>query len=170
MFGSLQRDADSGKLAELPGPHARAVHYVLGLDVALWGPDAGDGGCGQGASAGQEPGHRDAFDDPYAELAGTLGQRHRDVDRVHPAVCRDVEAGEHVVSPRQRPEFGDFSGGDLVHLDAAVPVECGHAPVLLQPACFDRQLDQAHLAHPGGQTSLSLEPEVQVAGVLTQLG
>ena len=35
VLGRLQRDADAGELAELTGPHARAVDYVLGLDVAV---------------------------------------------------------------------------------------------------------------------------------------
>ena len=41
VLGRLQRDADAGQLAELARPHARAVDHVLGLDVAVRGPDAG---------------------------------------------------------------------------------------------------------------------------------
>ena len=57
-----------------------------------------------------------------------------------------------------------------MHLDAAVPVERRHPPVLLQAPRLDRQLDQAALLQAGGQAGLGFQPLVQVAGVLAQLG
>src|SRR5215831_7433474 len=39
VLGGLERDGDSGKLPELTGPHAGAIHHVLGLDIALRRPD-----------------------------------------------------------------------------------------------------------------------------------
>ncbi len=70
-----------------------AVDDVLGLDVAVRRADAGD----RAARGVRNPVTGDALDDPRALQPGALGQRHRDVDRVGPAVVGDVEAGQDVV-------------------------------------------------------------------------
>ena len=51
----------------------------------------------------------DALHDRRALLPGALGQRHRHVDGVHPAVLLDVEAGEDVVGAGQREQLGDLA-------------------------------------------------------------
>jgi hypothetical protein len=122
----LERNADASKLAELARPHARAVDDVLGFNVAERRAHAG-----HRAVLAQESGHRNALDDPGTLQPGTLRERHGDVDRVHPAVCRNVEAGQHVVGPGKRPQLGYLARRDLVYLDTAVPVERRDAPVLL---------------------------------------
>ena len=165
VLGGLQRDVHPGQLAKLPGPHPGAVDDVLGLDVAARRAHAG-----HRAAAGQEPGYRRALDDPRAAHPGAPGQRHRHVDRVHPAVGRDIEAGQHVIGPRQREQLGDLARRDLVHLHAAQPVERRDPPVLLQPPRLDGQLDEPDLLQAGREPGLGLQPGVQVPGVHPQLG
>ena len=165
VLGGLQRDGDPGQLAEFPCPHPGAVDDVLGLDVAARGADTG-----HGTAVLHKTGDRDALDDPRALHPGAAGQRHRHVDRVDPAVGRDVEAGQHVVDPRQRPQLGDLARRDLVHVDAAQPVERGDPPVLLQPSRLDGELDQPALFQAGREPGLRLQPGVQVTGVHPQLG
>ena len=75
----------------------------------------------------------DALDDGRALLSRTLGQCHRHVDRVGPAVLFHVEPGEHIIGTRQREQVSYLSGRDLVHVDAAVAVERADPAVLLQP-------------------------------------
>ncbi len=165
MLGCLERDADPGELAELAGPHSRAVHDELGLDIALAGRYPGNH-----AVLGQEASDRHSLDDPGALLTGALGERHGDIDRIHPAVRRNVEPRQDIVGPGQRPQVGDLPGGDLVHVNAAVPVEGRDPAVLLQPARLDGKLDEAYLPHPGREAGLGLEAKVEVPGVLAELG
>src|SRR6516164_8495091 len=165
MLGRLERDVYPGQFAELARPHPGAVDHELRLDVALRGADPG-----HRAAAPQEPGNRHALDDPGATHPGSLGQRHRHVDRVHPPVARDVEPGEHVVGPREREQARDLGGRDLVDLHPAQPVERGDPPVLLEPPRLDRQFDQPDLFQPGRLAGLRLQPRVQVPGVHPQLG
>ena len=133
----LERDVHPVPGPELAGPHPRAVDDVLGLDVAV-----------RRAHAGHRPAtrehlrDRDAFDDRRPGQAGTLGQRHGDVDRVGSTVLGDVEAREDVVGARQRKELADFSRRDLVHIDPAITVERGHPSVLLQPVLVGCDLDE----------------------------
>ena len=61
-------------------------------------------------------------------------------------------------------------GRDLVHVDAAQPVERGDPAVLLEPVRVAGDLDEPDRLEPGGQAGLGLEPGVQVAGVLAHLG
>ena len=135
------------------------------LDVPGGRPHAGDR-----APRLQEPGDRHALDDRHPELARALGQRHRDVDRVGPAVLGHVEAGQDVVGAGQREQLADLTGRDLLHVDAAPPVERGHPPVLLQPVGVGRHLDEAHRLEAGRQPGLGLQAGVEVAGVLPHLG
>ena len=165
VLGGLQRDAHPGQLAEFPRPHAGAVDNVLGLDVAARGPDPGDS-----TAVAEEASDSDALDDPGALHPGAPGQRHGHVDRVDPAVGRDVEGGQHVVDPGQREQGGDLARRDLVHLHAAQPVERRNAPVLLQPTPLDGEFDQPALLQAGREASLRFQPGVQVPGVLPQLG
>jgi hypothetical protein len=65
------------------------------------------------------PSGGDALEDRRAGLARALGQRHRDVDRVHAAVVLDVEARQQIVGARQREQLADLARRELVHVDAA---------------------------------------------------
>ncbi len=151
MLGGLERDGDPGKLAELARPHPGAVDDELGLDVAVRCADPG-----HGAVPDQDARDGHALDDASALLTRAPGERHRDVDRIHPAVSRDVEACQYIIRAGQRPQLGDLFRRDLVHLDATVPVERRYAAVLLQAPRLDGQLDEPDLAHPGGQAGLGL--------------
>ena len=165
VLGGLQRDVHPGQLAELPGPDPGTVDDVLGLEVTVRRADPG-----HRAAALQEAGDGRAFDDPHAPHPGPPGQRHGHIDRVHPAIARDVEAGQHVIDPGQRKQAGHRTRRDLLHLYAAQPVERGHPPVLLQPPRLDGQLDQPDLLQAGREPGLRLQPGVQVPGVHPQLG
>ena len=66
MLGGLQRDVDAGARAELPGPHAGAVHDVLALDVAVRGAHPRDR-----APLVEETRDRHALDDGRALHART---------------------------------------------------------------------------------------------------
>jgi hypothetical protein len=165
VLGGLQRDIHADALAELAGPHAGAVDDVLRLDVTLRRAYAA-----HRTAAGEEPGRRHPLQHGDPAHPGPLGQRHGGVDRVDPAVLGDIEAGQHVVGAGGREELLDLARGDLVNVDAAVPVECGHPAVLLQPARFGGELDEAHLLQAGGEPGLRLQPGEQVAGVEPHLG
>ena len=114
VLGRLERDRHAGPRAELPGPHAGAVDDDLALDVAVRGADPG-----HRAALGEHVEDRHALEHGRTGLARALGEGHRHVDRVGPAVLGDVEAGEDVVGPRQREQVGDLARRDLVHVDAA---------------------------------------------------
>ncbi len=164
MLGRLERDGDTHRLGELTGPHAGTVHDVLGLDVTMRGADAGDR-----LAAGQEAGRGHALEDPHAQLAGALGQRHGDVYRVDPAVLLDVEAGQDVVGVGEREQLLHLTGGDLLDVDAAEPVESRDAAVLLEAVGIGRHLDEAHGLESGRQSGLRLQPAVEIARVLPHL-
>ena len=102
--------------------------------------------------------------------ARALGQGHRDVHRVHPAVGRRVERGEDVVGARDREQLADLAGTDLVDVHTAMAVERRHPPVLLEAALVSGDLDQPDRAEAGGLPGLGLQPGVQVLGVHPQLG
>ena len=144
VLGRLQRDVHAGLRAELPGPHARAVDDVLGLDVAVLSPHTR-----HDAALLQDARDRHALDDLRPLHSGALGQRHRDVDGVGLPVFLHVEARQDVVGPGQRKELLDLRGRDLVHVDAAVAVERRDAAVLLQAIRLGRDLDEAHRLEPG---------------------
>ena len=153
-------------LAELARPHAGAVDDVLGLDVAVRGAHAGD--ARRSACRTPVTGTPSMMRAPAHARA--LGERHRDVDRVHAAVLLDVEAGEDVVDAREREQPPDLGGRDLVHVDAAVAVERGDAAVLLEPVGVGGDLDEADGLEAGRLAGLGLEPAVEVARVLAHLG
>ena len=141
----LQRDRDSIELTELACPHTRAVHDVVALDVAELSLDSD-----HAAVLGEHLGSRDTFDELHTLHACALGQRHRDVDRVHSSVFLHVEAGLEVVNLRGREEFGDLGGGDLVHVDTKMPVERCDSAVLLKSIVIGGGLDEADWHEAGG--------------------
>ena len=162
MLGRLQRDNDTITLAELPSPHARAVHDVLALDIAALRADANNS-----PGLGEHLADSDALKDADALHACALGQRHRCVDGVDPTVSRDVEPGQQIGRVGKREPFGDLRWADLVDIEPDVAVEGRHSPVLLQPTRIRGGLNEAHRLEPGRQASLRLKPLVELAGVLT---
>ncbi len=160
MLGGLQRDADPGQRAELPGPHARRVHHHLGLDPALAGQHGADP-----APVELHPGGGHAFDDPHAALLGALGQRGGHADRVGPSLVGHVERGQHVVGPGQRPHARQFPRGDLHVLDAEPVHPGGLPPERLLPLRAGGQGQVPDRAEPGGVPGLRLQLGVQVPGV-----
>ena len=165
VLGRLQRHVDAVLLGELPRPHAGAVHDDLALDVAVRRVDAGDR-----AVLRRHRSDRHALEHRRALQARALRQSHRHVDRVGAAVLGHVEAGEHVVDTCDGEHLLHLAGGDLLHVDAAVPVERRHAAVLLQARGVGRDLDEADGCEPGRLPGLGLEPRVEVARVLPELG
>ena len=83
-----------------------------------------------------------ALEDAYAELPRALGQRGGQVDGVDPPVAGHVEAGQQVVGLRPREQVAHLARGDLVDLEAEVPLERRDPAVLLQPVGVGRRLDQ----------------------------
>ena len=150
---------------KLARPHAGAVDDVFRRDIAACRAHAGDA-----AALLQDGRDGHAFDDAGARHAGALGERHRHVHRVHPAVVPDVEAGQDVVDARQREQALHLGRRDLLHVHAAKAVEGGDAPELLQPVGVGGDLDEADGHEPGGLAGLGLEPGVEVARVLPELG
>ena len=165
VLGGLVRYVDTGERAELARPHARAVDDVLGRDIAERRPHAGDP-----SPRRQHTERRDALEDPDAPHARALGERHRDVDRIHAAVLLDVEAGLDVIDLGEREQLLHLARRDLVHVDAAVAVECRDAAVLLEAIAVRGDLDEADRRQARGLPGLGLEPAVQVASVLAHLG
>ena len=165
VLGGLQRDAHPRALAELTGPHARGVDHVLALDVAGGRAHADDR-----AVAGQHVDRGSSLEQSRPAHARALGQGHRDVDGVHSPVGGRVERREDVVGAGGREQLADLPGADLVHVDAAVPVEGRDPPVLLEAAFVGRDLDQPDRPEARRLPGLGLEPGVQVLGVHAQLG
>ena len=166
MLRRLVRYDDAALLGELAGPHARAVHDVLALEgLAGLDPHPGDG-----AVAHQDVLDADPLDDPHAEVLRAAGQRLGQVDRVHPAVAGDVEAGQQVVGRRPGEEVGHLLRPDLLDLEPEVALERRDSPVLVEPVGIGRRLDQPDGLEPGGHTGLRLEPGVEVAGVEPDAG
>ena len=71
---------------------------------------------------------------------------------------------------REREHLADLARGDLVDVDAAVPVERGDPAILLEPVGVGRDLDEADRLEAGREPGLRLEPAVEIAGVLAHLG
>ncbi len=165
VLGGLERDRDARPFAQLAGPHAGGVDDVLALDRAPIGDDAA-----HGAVFDQDVLDGDALDDRHPPLAGAASERHRGVDRVDPSVALDVKPGQQVVGAGEREQVGHLARRDLVNVDTAVAVECGHSTVFLQAAVVGRHFDESDRLEPGRQPGLGLEPGVEVAGVLAQLG
>src|SRR6202007_2622914 len=110
-------DRDSGMRAELPRPHAGAVHHDVGANLTLRRAHAA-----HPPTRLQHIGDGDALDDPDAPLPCAFGERHGDVHRVHATVLAHVEAGLDVIDPREREELLHLAWSDLVHVDAAIAV------------------------------------------------
>ena len=165
VLGGLQRHAHAGQIGQLARPQPGTVHHVLALDLAGRGAHPGDR-----PAPGQEAGHRGLLDDPHPAHPGALGQRHRDVDRVDPAVLRHVEPGQHVVGAGQWEQPLHLAGRDLLHVHPAEPVERRDPAVLLQPVGVGGDLDEADRLEPGGLAGLRLQPAVELAAVLPELG
>ena len=81
-----------GKGAELAGPHARAVHRVVAANFALRRAHPR-----HAAVALRDAERGDAFQDFDAAIAGTLGECHGDIHRIHAAIFLDVKAGFDVI-------------------------------------------------------------------------
>ncbi len=169
MLGRLQRDRHPGQRAEPAGPHPGAVHHDLALEVPGGGPDAGHLTPGR-TLPDREAGDGHPLDDRHALLAGPPGQGHGDVHRIGATVPGDVEPGQDVVHPGRREQVPDLGGGDLLHLDAEVPIERGDPPVLLEPAGIGGDLDEADRGESRRLPRLGLQPGVQVPGVLPHPG
>ena len=165
VLGGLQRDAHPRAFTELTGPHARGVDDVLALDVPSGRAHADDR-----AVTGQDVDRGSSLQERRATHARALGQRHRDVHRVHAAVSRRVERCEDVVGAGGREQLADLPGADLVDVHTAVPVERRDPPVLLEAPLVGRDLDQPDRSEARGPAGLGLEPGVQVLGVHAQLG
>ncbi len=163
MLGGLQRHPDPGQRAELPGPHPGGVDDHLGLDLTDVGQHPGNL-----PAPGPHAGHRDALDHPRAELPGALGQRGRDADRIGAALVGDVERGQHVVGPGQRPHPGQLPGRDLGVLHAEAVHPGGLAAQRLLAALAGRHGDVPDRAEPGRVPGLCLQPRVQVARVAAE--
>ena len=164
MLSSLQRNVDPCGLAQLACPHPGAVDDELGFDLAGVGAYAGDG-----AATLHDTGHRDTFEDGGPLQACSLGQCHRHVHGIGATILLHVEAGEDVVGASQWEQLVDFLGRDLVHINAAVAIERGNSPVLLEPIGLGRQLDEADSVETRRLAGLRLEARVQIARVLAHL-
>ena len=110
---------------------------------------------------------RRALEDAHAAHPGALGERHRDVDRVHASVIGDVEAGEQTRGVGDREALTDLGRADLVHVEPAHPVERGDPPVLLEASFVGGRLDEADGLEAGRESRLRLELAVELTGVET---
>ena len=160
MLGRLQRHGDPGLRRELASPQPRRQHDLLALDLAALGADADDA-----VVIEHETGDLGVLEDPRAALPGTLGHRHRHVDRVGPALVRRPEAVDDVVGTDQRHQLGDLTRRQhlLGHPDRAHVRRL--ATVGLVPPLGRGQLEVAALPEPGREPGLLLESRVQLRGV-----
>ncbi len=165
MLGGLVGNVDAGQGAELPRPHAGAVHDDLGLNIAARGAHRANA-----APLLQHPERGHAFQELYAAQACALAQRHRDIDRIHPAVFLDVEAGLHPIDAHERKQVLHLPGRELLHVHSTVSVEGGNPPILLQAVPIGRRFDETNGRESRSLPSLGLEPAVQVARVLAHFG
>lgn len=161
MLGGLKRQRDAGLRAQLPRPHARADHHVIGADLVP---------VRHAHPHGTVPPHDDVGDggrleDPRATHLRALGERHRHVHRVRAPVLGDVEAGQHVAHVPDREELLHLAGRDLDHVDPVPAHEGRDAAHLVHALLVAGDLQVSHRAKAGGHARLFLEPGVEVAAV-----
>ena len=160
MLRGLERHGDACLGRQLATPQPRGEHDLLALDVAARRTDAD-----HAPPVEDEPGDLGVLEDPYAALPGTLGQRHRDVDRVGPPLVGSPEAVDDVVGAHQRHQVGHLPRRQhlLGHPHRA------HVRRLAAQALVGAgrrgQLEVAALAEPGGEPRLLLQPGVELGGV-----
>ena len=160
MLGGLERHGDAGLGRHLAAPQTRGDHDLLALDVAALGADAD-----HPAALEDEVGDLGVLEDPRAALPGTLGHRHRHVDRVGAPLVGRPEAVDDVVGAHQRHQVGHLARRQHV---------LGHphrahvrrlAAEALVGARRRGELEVAAAAEARGQPGLLLEPGVQLGGV-----
>src|ERR1700758_3130654 len=93
----MQRHRHAGHRADLLGPLAGAIHYDLGLDVAVIGPDAAGT-----AIADNDAGDTNPLADDDTALPGATGERRSEVDGVRPAVTGQPDRPGQVGGVEQR--------------------------------------------------------------------
>ncbi len=160
VLGSLERHGDTGLGRDLAAPQTRGDHDLLALDVAAFCADGDHPAAGE-----DEVGDLGVLEDPGAALLGALGQRHRHVHRVGPALVGGPEAVDDVVGPHQRHQVGHLAlRQDLLgHPDRAHVRRLAAEPLV--GAWRGRELEVAALAEAGREPGLLLEPGVQLGGV-----
>ena len=160
VLGGLQRHGDAGLGRELATPQPRSEHDLLALEVTTLGADADDA-----ATVEDEVGDLGVLEDLHAALPGALGHRHRDVDRVGPALVGGPEAVDDVVGADQRHQVLHLLRRQHVlgHPDRAHVRRL--AAEALVGARRRRQLEVAALPEARGQSGLLLQPGVELGGV-----
>ena len=165
VLGRLQWNRDSMPLAELPRPRAKAVDDDIAGDVSARGLDADNA-----ATLHDDIDDRCVLDDPHALHPRTGCQRHRYVDRIGATVVLHVEAGEDVVGTRERKQRRDFSRRDFLHVDAAMPIECGDPPIFLEPVAIGGDFNETDRTKAGRLAGLRFEACIEIARVAAERG
>ena len=160
----MQGDVYPDRRRQFPGPHARAEHHAVRVDVAAFRGDAGH------AAARRTDGRdRQVLEDPRPGGARAPGQRVGDVHRVGVAVGRDVDAAEHVFRVQQRHPGRDLRRRDHVHLE---PEHLGHrgaAAQLLEAFCGSGDGDGPAAPVARRLAGFGLEAQVELARVARKL-
>ncbi len=113
VLHGVQRHRHPGHRADLPGPHATAVHDRLAGDVAFGGLDMGDP-----VAVDPEAGDPDAFDDLCPMHPRAFGEALRDVRRACLPVRGQPGGTDQVRGVHQWPHPLDLVRADQLHLHA----------------------------------------------------
>ena len=158
MLRRLIGDRDARERTELTRPHAGAVDDDLGLDVAKRRANAG-----YVPVVVQDAGRRHALEDLHAPCARPLGESHRDVYRIHPAVLLHVEAGLDVIDFRERKQLLNLARRELLYVHATIAIEGRDTPIFLEPVPVGGDFDETDGRESGGLAGFRLEPTVKSA-------
>ena len=159
MLGRLVGNVDAGLLAQLPRPHAGAVHNELALDVAFFGAHAGNG-----PALDQHIHNRRVLKNLRAFQACAFAQRHRQVDRVDTAVLRGIEPGQQTGHVGQRKQFLDLGRRNFQHLVTVAPLIGADPAMLFEVSLVTRRFDEAYRHEPGRLPGFLFKPAVNLLG------
>ena len=165
MLDRLQRHAHPRHRSDLARPLAGAIHRFFASNRALVRLNRNDATIGD-----LETGDANAFDEPCAMHARTLGKRLRNVGGVRLAIGRKKSGADEIGHIHERPHRFDLGGRQEMHLHAEA-LRGGGEPLELDPAILVAGKPEAagHLP-AGGESGLLVEPFVEVDRIFEHLG
>ena len=163
MLAGMQRHRYAGLCPDFACPHATGIHHIISFNRTLIRHHTG-----HPTIRLVNIGYLDALNDRHAEIAGTLGQRLGDVDRVCLAVLWQKDTTNHIIRLQSGITTGNIGRGNFVNFHPESPCHCRCPPQFFHTFISQRHGHRPVALDAGGHAGLGFQPEIQLLRIFCQ--